>query len=453
MPKPKPNRPPKPPLPKLLQSYLIFRNWLPFLEWCQERYGDTFSIWAPPLGRIHYFANPADIKAIFTSDPKLLHAGEANAPLLEPALGPSSLLVLDEDRHLADRRLMLPHFHGDAVRRYRDTIAEIAAAEVERWPVGEPIRMRPRMQAITLEVILRAVIGLTDRARLDSLRPRLRTIANVSTVQQLAWIAPWLERVPPWRGFRRLMDGTDRLLYDEIARRRQAPDLEERGDVLSLLILARDDSGRGLSDSDLRDELLTLLMAGHETTATGLAWTFERLVRTPAVMERLTAEVDSGDESYLDATVKETLRVRPVIADVIRKLTRDAEFRGYDLKAGELVAPAIGLIQRSPEHWDDPLAFKPERFLDGAPDSYTWIPFGGGTRRCLGAAFAQLEMKVVLRTVLERVELAAARTKAEGTRVRHVTLVPSRGGEVVVRRVLSKAGEQAADAAVPAVAG
>ena len=441
---PKPIRPPKPPVPGVLQTYLIYRNWLPFLDWCRRRVGDTFTIWAPPLGRLHYFAKPEDIKAIFTSDPKLLHAGEANAPLLEPALGPSSLLVLDEDRHLADRKLMLPHFHGDAVRRYRDTIAQIAAAEVDRWRGGDTIKVRPRMQAVTLEVILRAVIGVTDPKQLAELRPRLRAIANVSTVQQLAWLAPWLERVPPWRGFRRLMDETDRLLYEEIARRRQAPDLEERGDVLSLLILARDDSGRGLSDSDLRDELLTLLMAGHETTATGLAWAFERLTRTPAAMQRLRTELENGgDERYLDATVKETLRVRPVIADVIRKLTRDVEFQGYDLKAGELVAPAIGLVQRSAEHWDDPLAFRPERFLGGAPDSYTWIPFGGGVRRCLGAAFAQLEMKVVLQTVLERVELEPARAKAERTRVRHVTLVPSRGGEVVVRRrlVSTPAGE------------
>jgi cytochrome P450 len=416
-----------------MQAYLIFAWWLPYLEWCQRRYGDTFAVWAPPLGRIVYFADPADIKEVFTGDPTLLHAGEANAPFLEPGLGPSSLLVVDESRHLSDRKMMLPPFHGEAVRRYREMIAEVAAAEVASWPVGARFKTRPRMQAITLEVILRAVMGVTDSERLARLRPLLRRVAGITPVEQLMWLRPQLDRLPPWRGMRRVLDRADALLREEIAAHRADPALEQRTDVLSLLIRARSEDGRAMTDDDLRDELMTLLMAGHETTATGLAWAFERLVRNPTAMSRLVAEIEGGEEDrYLEAVVKETLRVRPVVADVIRKLSRDAEVQGYQLPAGTIVAPAIGLVQRSPTYWIDPLAFRPDRFLDGAPHPYTWIPFGGGVRRCIGAALAQLEMKVVLKTVLERVELAPARTAPEGMRVRHVTLVPSRGGEVVV---------------------
>jgi cytochrome P450 len=415
--------PPEPRLPKWLQFLLIWYRTIPYLDWCQRRLGDVFATHSPPFGRLVYVADPAEIKRIFTGDPEQFHAGDANAFVMEPVLGKHSLLVLDDDEHLRERKLLLPHFHGEAVRRYADAIESIAAAEVDTWRPGSRVWMRPAMQRISLETILRAVIGVSDPVRLARLRDLLPRTTGLTPLIQAMWLWPWLGRFGPWKRYRRTLAATDAVLYEEIAARREDPSGD---DILSLLV-----ANSSLTDAQLRDELMTLLIAGHETTATGLAWAFERLVRHPEAMARAAA----GEDAYLEAVLKETLRVRPVVADVVRSVTREAEVAGYRIPVGTTVLPAIALVQRSSLHFGaDAREFRPERFLEGSPPPYTWIPFGGGVRRCIGAAFATLEMKVVLREVLTRVELEPARRAAEGTRVSGVMMLPSRGGEVVVRR-------------------
>jgi cytochrome P450 family 135 len=403
--------PPRSRLPRLVQFGLMAFRTIPFLEKSWQRLGDCFAVWMPPWGWLVYVADPAEIKRVFTGDPKRFHAGEANAMVLERVLGKGSLLVLDEDQHLAERKRLLPHFHGESVRRYEETMAEIAAAEIESWPAGGRIKMRPAMQRIGLEVILRAVIGVSDTARLARLRQLLPQVSSPPLIVQLMMLWPRLERYGPWRRYVRVLEETDRLLYEEIAARRADASGE---DILSLLV-----ANTELSDEQLRDELITLLVAGHETTATGLAWALERLARHP------TSCTD------IDAIVKETLRVRPVVSDVVRTLQAETEVAGYRLPAGTIVLPAIALVQRDPRHYDDALEFRPERWLGGSAPPYTWIPFGGGVRRCIGAAFATLEMKVVLREVLSRVTVAAD-GKDEAAMLRGVVMQPARGGEVVV---------------------
>jgi cytochrome P450 family 135 len=410
-------QPPRPRLPRLVQFGLMAGWTIPFLDWCRRRLGDCFEVWMPPWGGLVYVTDPDEIKRIFTGDPKLFHAGEANALVLERVLGRHSLLVLDEDEHLAERKRLLPHFHGESVRRYAETMSEVAAAEIESWPAGNPVKMRPAMQRIGLEVILRAVIGVSAPERLSHLRRLMPRLTNPGLITQAMAVWQGLERVGPWKRYARLIAETDRFLYEEIAAKRADPSGE---DILSLLV-----ANTELSDEQLRDELITLLVAGHETTATALAWALERLARHPP---------RSTDDDYIDAVVKETLRVRPIVSDVVRTLQGEAEIAGYRLPAGTVVLPAIALVQRDPRHYDDAMEFRPERWLDGSPPPYTWIPFGGGVRRCIGAAFATLEMKVVLREVLERVELAPA-GKPERSILRGVVMQPSRGGEVVIAHV------------------
>jgi cytochrome P450 len=399
----------------------------------RERYGDVFSSHFPFFGRVVYVADPALVKEVFSGDPAVFHAGAANATVLGDALGENSLLTLDERRHLSQRKLLLPPFHGAAVRRHVDVMTQATADEVERWPVGRAFALRPRMQAITLEVILRAVFGLRDGERMDRFRERIPRLGNLSSV--LDWL-PFMQRdlggITPAARFRRALAGVDELIYAEIAERRALGEsaAAERDDVLTLLLGARHEDGAPMTDVELRDQLMTLLTAGHETTATGLSWGFERLLRTPAVLTRLLESLN--DDDYLDAVVKETLRARPVIVDVARALTRDVEIGGWRLPAGTMVLPAIAAIHARADLYPAPGEFRPERFLDESVESYAWIPFGGGVRRCIGASFAQVEMRVVLREVLRRVRLRADSPRPERPQVRHVTVVPSRGARVVV---------------------
>jgi cytochrome P450 len=350
---------------------------------------------------------------------------------MSPVLGRHSLLVLDGDSHLRQRKLMLPPFHGEAIGRYRERIEQITAAEVASWPRGKAFAIRPRMQDITFEVILRAVIGVSDPRRLERLRELLPKLLDFSVLDMWSvWLFPKLLDTPIGRGHKsmRVRPEVDRLLYEEIAAHRADP--VGREDILALLVAARGEDGDPLSDDELLDQIITLLLAGHETTTTGLAWAFERLVHHPDALERLRCELGRGDEDYLDAIVNETLRVRPVIDGVWRKLTAAAELAGYRLPAGTLVFPAISLVQTSAA-FPGAEEFRPERFLEGSPPPYTFIPFGGGPRRCIGASFAMMEMKTVLRTVIGQVELRAADRRAEKPRVHHVTQVPSRGARVV----------------------
>jgi cytochrome P450 len=305
------------------------------------------------------------------------------------------------------------------------------------------------MQAITLEVILRTVFGVQELGRLHRLGDALRRVLAWGTrPQRLGMVAAFgPRRIAELGIFRRVLDPADELIYEEVRRRREAPDLEQRDDVLSLLLQARHEDGSPMSDKELRDELMTLLVAGHETGATSLAWALEALVRHPAVLGRLRDEVDSGEDAYLDAVIKETLRLRPVIALVLRRLTEPMEIGGRLLPAGATVAPCIYLLHRRPDVYPDPRAFRPERFLEQSPGTYTWIPFGGGVRRCLGASFAQFEMKVVLRELVSRLELRAVRPRGERRVRRAIIFAPERGGEIVATRRERVESPLAADAA------
>jgi cytochrome P450 family 135 len=441
-----------PRLPRAVQTALLAYRPESFLRRCHPRYGDAFTVRTYGLGDIVYVASPEAVKQVFTGDRHVLHAGEANAAM-EPVLGPHSLLILDGDRHIEERRWLLPPFHGKAVQGYGDRIREIAEREVETWPVGKAFAVKPRMQAITLEVILRAVIGVRDPERLDRLRALLPRLLDFSVLDMWSvWIWPGVMRTPLGRYHRalRAQPEVDRLLQQEIDDHRRDP--EGRDDILALLVAARDEDGEPLGDRALRDHVITLLLAGHETTTTGLAWAFERLVRHPRVLGRLVDELAGGDDAYLDAVVEETLRVRPVIWGVWRKLKAPVEIAGHLLPEGTTVEPSISLLHAS-DAFEDADEFRPERFLDGGSAApYTLIPFGGGPRRCIGAAFATMEMRTVLRTVLERVELEPTEARGEKRRVHHVTLVPSRGGRVTVARRRAPAVPARATATSPAAA-
>ena len=425
--------PPGPRLPMLVQSVIWFRGAQRFLRACHARYGDTFRLQIAYEGTWVFLSDPDDVKQVFTGDPQLLHAGEANRILL-PVVGPQSLLLLDEDAHMEHRKLLLPPFHGQRMKRYGELMSDIAVREIETWPVGEPYKLRPRMQAVTLEIILRAVFGVQEGERLERLRFELRRLLDALTDPRQAFfvIALGPRRIRDFGPFKRRIAGVDSLIHAEIAERRRADDLEEREDILSLMLQARHEDGTPMTDAEVRDELVTLLVAGHETTATALAWAVERLVRHPAKLERLTAEVAEERDEYLNAVIQETLRLRPVISLVNRTLKEPMEFAGYELPAGVKVAPCIYLVHRRPDIYPEPDRFLPERFLERPPGTYTWIPFGGGVRRCLGGAFAQFEMQVVLRELVLRRTLRPAREGDERVYRRAITETPRHDAEVLV---------------------
>jgi cytochrome P450 len=418
---------------RALQTAIWSRRAQWMLEQSRARFGETFTLRIAHEDTWVIVSDPEAVKRVFTGDPRVFHAGEGNQ-LLRPILGENSILVLDEKKHIGQRRLLLPPFHGERMQGYGEKMAEIAAREIESWPTGTPYRLRPRMQAITLEIILETVFGVHGGERMEALRRALRDFLDLTTDPRLllpvVLIGPdRIRRIP---AFRRRIERVDELIQREITERREADDLAERDDILSLLIAARHEDGSPMSDVEIRDELLTLLVAGHETTATALSWAMERLVRHPQKLERLREEALSGEDAYLTATIQETLRLRPVIVLVIRRLTEPVEIGGYELPAGASVNPCIHLIHRNPEIYPEPDAFLPERFLDNPPGTYTWIPFGGGVRRCLGAAFAQFEMTVVLRELVRRHRIVPADPASERPFRRAITETPRRDAEVVL---------------------
>ncbi len=431
--------PPGPRLPATLQALSYARDPLGFLINLHRRYGDVFSVSFPFFDRLVYVADPGLVKAVFTGSPEQFHAGEANAAVLEPALGPNSVLTLDEGPHMRQRKLLLPPFHGERIERYGELIREITMREMEVWPVGEAFALRPHTQRITLAVIMRAVFGVHDGSRLarfgrliDEFSGRVNAVIAFPPLQRN------LGRWSPWARFLRARAALDEFIYEEIAIRRAVLDAggTDHDDVLSLLLGARDEDGSPMSDEELRDELVTVLGAGHETTATGLAWAMERVLRTPRVLERLRESVAAGEDSYLDATIRETLRARPVIVDVARKLTAPAQIGGYEVPAGCYLMAAIAALHYRDDLFPDPDQFRPERFLDRRTDTYAWIPFGGGVRRCIGAAFAEFEMRVVLRAILERADLSVPDPAPERIKVRNITLAPGKGTRVTLDRPL-----------------
>lgn len=448
-----PKLPPGPRMPTSLQTLGWGARPLPFMERCRERYGDVFTLRIRNENTWVFLCDPEDIKRVFTGDPSVLRAGEANA-VLKPVVGPRSVLLLDEPTHMAHRKLMLPPFHGERMARYDQLMVDLARENIVRWPIGEPFALLPRMQEITLEVIVRAVFGIAEAQRLERMRGVLRGmidwVTNPRRLAALALLGP--ARIERNRRFRAAMDPVDEVVLEEIRRRRSEPDLAEREDILSMLVQATYEDGSAMDDRELRDELMTLLVAGHETTATSLSWALERLLRHPEKLARLRAEIQAGEgEEYLDAVVKETLRLRPVLPAVVRKLAEPMEFGGHLVPAGVAVAPCIYLMHRREDIYPNPRAFRPERFLERPAGTYTWIPFGGGVRRCLGASFAQLEMKRVLQTVLSDVQLEPAEQRSERVVRRSITLNPEHGGRVVVRR-RSSAAARRPDELTPALA-
>ncbi len=416
-----------------LQTLIWSRRAQWMLEQCRSRLGPMFTLNIAYEGDWVIVTDPEDVKTIFTGDPKVFHAGEGNQ-VLQPVLGDNSLLVLDEKPHMSQRKLLLPPFHGARMQGYEQKMTEIAAREIESWPLGTPYKLRPRMQAITLEIILETVFGVHGGSRMEALREALREFLDLTTNPRL--LAPLLlvgphraRRIP---AFRNRIDRVDRLLYEEIAERRAAEDVEERDDILSMMVAARHEDGSPMSETEMRDELLTLLVAGHETTATSLSWAMERLVRHPEMLERLRAEALAGEDAYLTATIQETLRLRPVIVLVARRLTEPVELGGYELPTGATVTPCIHLIHRDPEIYPEPERFHPERFLESPPGTYTWIPFGGGVRRCLGASFAQFEMSVVLRELVKSRRFRPVRPESERPFRRGITETPRHDAEVIL---------------------
>ena len=431
--------PPGPTGPSALVAMRFLLRGPKFLEACHDRYGDAFTIRLNTGRTVVIVSDPAIVKEIFQASPDDLHAGAGNV-VLKPILGGRSVLLLDGPEHLRQRRLMLPPFHGERMRAYGETMTEVAERHIARWPVGQSFSVHPTMQEITLEIILRTVFGIEDQAGVERLGAPMKRLLN-STDQPLRLLMLQFTRSAgakprsPWGRVYRLMAPVDKLIHEEIAARRG--DAEPRDDILSLLLAARDEDGNALTDAELRDELMTLLLAGHETTATALAWTLERLVRTPRVLARLREEQEAGEGTeYLDAVVKEALRLRPVVPGVIRQLQRPLTIGGMELPKGVNISPSIYLIHRRPDVYPEPEAFRPERFLgDDAPGTYEWLPFGGSVRRCLGASFALYEMRIVLDTILRRATLETTDAESEAVKRRFVTYTPAHGGRVRVTRL------------------
>lgn len=423
--------PPGPRVPGWMLGLALL--WKPeeFLTRCERRYGPTFTLrLGRKLGTIVYLTDPADIRELFRGDHDTFRAGQANGMILAPLLGASSVLVTDGEVHKRQRKLMNPAFHGKSVDALAPMMARIAAREIDTWPVGVRIATRPLFQKITLEVILRTVIGADDETSLAELRQALPPLVDLNLLAMMQFAFPRLAGVWPWSRFKPVAARADAALHAEIERRRNDPDLQQRSDVLATLVRARDEDGDQLSDAELRDQLVTLLLAGHETTATGLAWSVERLVRHPEILAKATAAAREGDDAYLDAVVAETLRVRPVVPDISRRVTRASLLGRWRLREGVVANPAILVVHKGERNYEEAGRFEPERFLGKPPDPAIWLPFGGGSRRCLGAAFAATEMRKVLGELLRRVDLETTDDPDEKVKLRHVTLVPRDGARV-----------------------
>ncbi|MCW2783519.1 MAG: cytochrome [Marmoricola sp.] len=421
----------------LLQSIMLMRfrhQWIPRLR---RKYGDVFAIKILPEGRwIVFFHKPEHVREIFAGDPETFHAGKGNS-ILGPVMGEHSLLLQDSSQHKRARKLLMPAFNGAALRSYEAMIEGISKTEVGSWREGESFESLERMNALTLEVILQVVFGVTDESRLVEMRPLVNKTVNVSPAVFLGWGFPRLQNLGPWRRAFQNQAALDNVIYAEIAQRRQAADLENRTDVLSKLLLVRDEDNpadTGLTDEELRDQLVTLLLAGHETTATALAWALHELGNNPDVEQRARAAAGSGDNDYLEAVLKESMRLHPVIPMVVRHLMQPATIGGIDLPAGANVAASIILAHESEANYPDHLEFRPERFLDGAVATNTWIPFGGGVRRCIGAGFSLMEGVAVLREVLSAYDVTLPPGTKEEAKVRNITSVPKHGARIIVTR-------------------
>lgn len=439
--------PPAVPWPRPVQVlWFGLRQWN-FMFHHRRKLGEVWSPRGYVRGRAAVTSHPDHVRSLFTAPPESVPTLAAESPL-RPVLGPGSVLTSNGPRHLRQRKLLLPSFHGEAIARYQQMIAEVTEREIERWPIGRPLALAPRMQAITLEVIMGGIFGVVGRPRPGTLeyalRLAIRELLRCSTMPG-AKLAEWMNLghdepfALTWLGLR----VPDHCVHAIIRKRRREADLDQRTDILSLIMRARTEEGEALTDRELRDELMTLVLAGHETTANQLAWAWERLVRTPAAHERLRDAVreDAGTEAVVEATITEAMRVRPVIPVTGRRVAVPWRLGEYGVPAGTPVAISMLLLHHREDLYPDPFSFRPERWLecDGGtlkarkPGTYEWIPFGGGTRRCLGAALAMAEQRVVLETMARRLELEADDRRAERPKHRNVTMIPARGGRVVLR--------------------
>src|SRR3954452_4134213 len=427
--------PPGPRTPAPVTTARFARRPLDALRGWHRRYGDVFTVRYLGFGTGVYVADPDAIRGLLTGDQSDLLAGEANS-ILEPVLGKHSVLVLDGPEHLRQRRLLLPPFQGSRVAGFRSIITDVAHREVDRWQPGQQLVLRERMRALTFEVICHAVFGVTEPGRVEQLRRALSAVIDTGSIlMAVPLLRTDLGRHSPGGRLARRLRAAEALLYEEIARRRAQRDIEARTDVLSLLLQARDEDGRAMTDAELRDELFTMLAAGHETTATSLAFAFELLLRNREKLTRLRESLEDGDEGYATAVGKETLRMRPVIDAAERTLTKPRVVAGWELPPGIKVYPAIALVHQRSDLYAEPDAFRPERFIDEDAESYAWLPFGGGIRRCIGAALAQAELTEVLRVVASRVELSLVRDEPDPVVLRGITVVPKHGVPVrVVKR-------------------
>ncbi len=432
------NLPPGPSYPSLIQGIGFWTRPLAYLEKLRSQYGKRFTLQFPFSPPFVFITEPEQIKQVFTAPPDVLHPGEG-ARVLRPIVGSNSVLLLDGDAHMSQRKLMLPAFHGERMERLTDLIAEVTEREVEAWGAEPEVELHPRMQALTLEIILRAVFGLDPGERLDAVRERLGALLAFGDHPLTLFGPPgeqseaFFSRFGPLKDFFNRRNEVDELLFELIEERRGEE--ADRDDVLSMLLEARHEDDTPMSNQELRDELMTLLVAGHETTATTLAWAFERLTREPAVLLRLTEEVEAanGDE-YLTATIQETQRRRPVLPNAAPRLvTQPIEVGGWHYDPGVCLVANAYLLHHDPDVYPDPYAFRPERFLDEGPGTYTWIPFGGGRRRCLGASFANLEMKIVLAAVLRAYTVEPVADRHEVATRRNITIRPGEGSRVALK--------------------
>lgn len=438
--------PPGPSLPSPIQFLAFWTRPLASLERWRRRYGTPFTMRLPFTSPFVIFTDPDEVKQIYTAPPDVLHPGEG-AKVLMPVVGWNSVILLDEDRHMEQRKLILPAFHGERMERLTDLVTQVTRDEIASWAGAPDGGLHPRLQHVTMEIILRAVFGLDPGPRLDALRTHLTDFLAYGN-SPVTMVPPpdgtdlktdrtmrLLNRVGPLRGFLDLREETDRLIIEQISERRAAGDAD-RDDVLAMLLAARHEDGSEMSDQELRDELVTLLVAGHETTASTLAWAFERISREPTVLARLREEVDAGEgEDYIVATIQETLRHRPVLPNTAPRLVKKPiEVGGRTYEPGVSLVANAYLVHHDPQIYPDPYAFRPERFLGSKPGTYTWIPFGGGRRRCIGMSFAMLEMKIVLREVLRAYELTSDGLGPELPRRRNITVTPGRGSRVGLAR-------------------
>jgi cytochrome P450 len=433
--------PPGPRIPVPLQLLAFWKRPAASLERLRQRYGKRFTVQLPFQPPFVMLSDPEEIKQLFTAPAEVIHPGEG-AGVLEPTVGRNSVILLDEDAHLEQRKLLLPAFHGEKMARLTGLMQDLTERELDRWPTGQMVVLHPRLQRLTLEIILRAVFGLEQGTRLDDLRDLLTQILQFS--ENPLSVLPAVQRAASWFGplkrFNDLSSRADEQIFNLIEERRANG--SDRDDILGMLLEARHEDGSPMSPQEVRDELMTSLVAGHETTASQLAWAFERLSREPSVAQRLSHE---DDEEYLTATIYEILRLRPVLPNAEPRLTkRPVRIGGFEYPPGVALLASAYLVHHDPTIYPDPRAFRPERFLGKAPGTYTWIPFGGGRRRCLGASFALQEMKIVIRAALKRFELAPAGERPEQTGRRSITFSPAGGASVILRERSQR--EPAADA-------